>query len=178
MKKFFALILAGVLMAMTCVPVLAAPSISVESLITGATVAGGNGTVTLSDKLNNAKVTEPTAAEIAAAVGNGYTLIDTTNVTVTGGTAPYTITFAIPGVTTATEGFFLHYNGSSWDKIAATFGNGTATGTFNSLSPVAIVIKSSSTSPKTGANTMVAYAAFFGMVALAGAAVVYRRKDA
>ena len=73
-------------------------------------------------------------------------MIDERDVVIEGDTQsivwPLTITFKIPGVTSNSVGYFLHYsdNQGSVEVIDAVMGNGTMTGVFNSLSPVAFVV--------------------------------------
>lgn len=168
MKKFLALLLAAALTAMTCVPVLAAGSVSVNGVISGGTSSTGG--LTLKND-----VTSPTDADIKNAVGNGYTLVDTTDISASG-SGPYTITLNVAGVTAGSEGYFLLKVNGTWVKVAATFGNGTMTGTFSSLGAVSIVLKSASTAPKTGGSMAAGTAAALLMIALAGAVAVYRKK--
>lgn len=55
---------------------------------------------------------------------------------------PVTLTFQVPGVTPNSVGYFLHYldDQGTVEVIDAVMGNGTMTGVFNSLSPVAFVV--------------------------------------
>lgn len=52
---------------------------------------------------------------------------------------PVTISVKVPGVKADGKYAFLHFDGAKWEVIAATNDNGTLTGTFKSLSPVAVV---------------------------------------
>ena len=100
---------------------------------------------------------------------------DVKEVTAPAGTAfPLTITFTMKGVTADSKVQILHYNGTAWEKIPTTVGDGTVTGTFNSLSPVAFAVdkttlaSGTATSPKTSA-TAAAGVAVLGLAAAAGA---------
>lgn len=52
---------------------------------------------------------------------------------------PVIISVKVPGVKADGKYAFLHYDGAKWEVIAASNNNGTLTGTFNSLSPVAVI---------------------------------------
>lgn len=91
---------------------------------------------------------------------------------------PVTISFKMEGVTAKTKVQILHYNAESkaWEKIATTVGEGTVTGTFESLSPVAFVVdkttlsSGAATSPKTSASavSVIAVAGLAAVVAVCG----------
>lgn len=55
------------------------------------------------------------------------------------GTPGTPVTFKVAGITANSCVLVLHWNGSAWEAIPATVGEGTVTATFNSFSPVAIV---------------------------------------
>lgn len=113
-------------------------------------------------------------------------LLDVKEVHVEGNvTFPVTLTFQVKGVTAATKGTILHYNGSAWEVIDTTMGEGTMTGTFSSLSPVAFVVDKttlsgtnvsgntgSSSTESTSPKTEAAYPAEVGMVGLTGLVVL------
>lgn len=111
-------------------------------------------------------------------------LVDVKEVSVPEGTKfPITITFSVSGITANSKATLLHYDGTAWENIKTTVGEGTLTGTFDSLSPVAFVVdkttvgttSNGATSPKTSA----AAPAAAGVVALlAAAAVVGLKKNA
>lgn len=74
---------------------------------------------------------------------------------------PLIITFNVTGVTASSKGQILNFNGTSWVKVPTTFGEGTMTGEFDHLSPVAFVVdkttvSGSKTSPKTSASSTAA----------------------
>lgn len=60
---------------------------------------------------------------------------------------PITLTFAVAGIDEYSSVFFLHYNTTTgvWETIKGSCGNGFVTGTFTSLSPIAIVQMSADT---------------------------------
>ncbi|MDD3338504.1 MAG: LPXTG cell wall anchor domain-containing protein [Lachnospiraceae bacterium] len=104
---------------------------------------------------------------------------------------PLEMTIAVDGATAGTKGTLLHLNGTTWEAIKTTFGDGTATGIFDSLSPVAVVLDNSTTtgattatttstatSPKTGENATWAVVAAFVAVAAIGSAYAVKRKRA
>lgn len=105
---------------------------------------------------------------------------DTKNVTVPDGTQyPVTISFEMKGVTANSKVQILHYDveKKAWEKIDTTVGEGTVTGTFNSLSPVAFAVDKTtlssgvgSTSPKTSASavSVVAVVGLAAVVAVCG----------
>lgn len=146
------------------------------------------------------KTTDGLKAVLGDAFVEGMEVVDAMDVSVPEGTPmPVTITFDVPGVGTGTKVAVLHYNGSAWEVIEATAGNGTITATFTSLSPVAFVVdkntktgttstttsnstssSSSSVSPKTGENTgMLASAAVVAVLALGAGCVFFaKRKNA
>ena len=90
---------------------------------------------------------------------------------------PITLTFNVDGITADSYVMILHYNGTAWDSISATTGNGTVTATFTSLSPIAIVQleadTSAVTSPKTGAAMPAA--AVIAVICAAGVVVCTRK---
>lgn len=52
---------------------------------------------------------------------------------------PVTVTVKVPGVKADGKYAFLHYDGKKWEVVNAANNNGALTGTFKSLSPVAVV---------------------------------------
>ena len=92
---------------------------------------------------------------------------------------PVTITFSVAGATAKDTVYVFHYNGTSWDLVAKCAGNAVSA-TFDSLSPVALVLEKGAsdtgTSPKTGEQMMVLYSGI--VIALAGAVAftAYKKK--
>lgn len=121
---------------------------------------------------------------LKAVLGSDYNenmvVADVIDVVVKGDIAfPATITFQMKGVTASTKGQILHYNGKEWEKIPTTMGEGTISGTFQSLSPVAFVVDKTtlaggSTSPKTSAQPVTAVA-LAGLLAVAAACGMKKR---
>lgn len=115
---------------------------------------------------------------IGASSDNDIILLDVKEVRTIGQVAfPVTLTFSVKGVTADTKGTILHYNGSEWEVLDTTFGDGTMKATFPSLSPVAFVVdkttlKSGTSvgteSPKTGVSVPVmAMAVGLGAIVIA-----------
>ena len=110
-------------------------------------------------------------------------VVDIKEVRAPEGTAfPLTINFAMRGVTASTKVQILHYkaDASEWEKIPTTVADGSATGVFNSLSPVAFVVdkttlSTATTSPATSA-TSVSTVAVLGLAA-AAAALALKKKS-
>lgn len=175
MKKFAALATAFVLTLTMGMTAMAAPSPAVSGVVTSGIAVDKNGNKVdlvieeLPSKYQDA-VAELNSKEIlknllGSAYVDGMTVIDVKEVRVEGQgiTFPVTITFDVPGVISTTKVAVLHYNtdSSQWEAVPSKAGNGTIEATFDSLSPVAFVVdkntmasSASSTSPKTGENSM------------------------
>ena len=128
-----------------------------------------------------------TAEGLRAAMGSDYNenmmVVDIVDVKIVGDASqvkfPVTITFQVNGVTVSTKGMILHYTGSAWEKIPTTMGEGTMTGTFSSLSPVAFVVDKTTVtggtaSPKTSAQSAAAVA-LLGLLAVTAACGMKKR---
>ena len=149
--------------------VFAAPSPAASTVVTGVSNAvDNNGTSVKVDVVSEVPsnyaeaVTEiKTEAKLKEVLGSDFnenmTVADIKEVTVEGDASlvnwPLTITFTMKGVTASTKVQILHYTGSEWEKIPTTVGEGTVTGTFNSLSPVAFVVDKTTLSSATGTTT-------------------------
>lgn len=175
MKKFAALATALVLTLTMGMTAMAAPSPAVSGVVTSGIAVDKNGNKVdlvieeLPSKYQDA-VAELNSKEtlknlLGSAYVDGMTVIDVKEVRVEGQgiTFPVTITFDVPGVISTTKVAVLHYNtdSSQWEVVPSKAGNGTIEATFDSLSPVAFVVdkntmasSASSTSPKTGENSM------------------------
>ena len=157
------------------------------------------------EDLNDADTLESILGD---AYTDGMTVVDVKDVTVPEGSEyPVTITFEYPGITADSNVVLLHWTGTEWEVIASVAGDGTITGTFSDLSPVAVVIAASSdvtvpgdggttgtgtasgstssestsgtTSPKTGVdNSMLMFAGMTAVIALAGVCVLKNREVA
>ena len=141
----------------------AAPSPAASTVVTAvssATDTDGNAVnVSISSEIpaeyTQAVADIKTEAELKEVLGSDFnanmTVADVKEVTAPeGATFPLTITFAMKGVTASAKVQILHYTGSEWEKISTTVGEGTVTGTFNSLSPVAFVVDKTTLSSTTG----------------------------
>jgi hypothetical protein len=124
-----------------------------------------------------------TEAKLKEVLGSDFnanmTVADVKEVTAPEGAKfPLKITFAMKGVTASSKVQILHYDAekAAWEKIDTTVADGTVTGTFSSLSPVAFVVDKTTltsatgtaTSPATSATTVSAVAVL-GLAAVAAA---------
>lgn len=212
LKKAVAVVTAALTICAMSVTAFAQGSVKSTGVVTagGAKDANGNTVQTTLSSIpaeyaaavSEIKTTDGLKAVLGSAFVEGMEVVDAMDVSVPAGTPmPVTITFDVPGVGTGTKVAVLHYNGSAWEVIEATAGNGTITATFTSLSPVAFVVdkntktgasstttsssttsssNSSSVSPKTGENTgMLASAAVVAVLALGAGCVFFaKRKNA
>jgi hypothetical protein len=122
-------------------------------------------------------VTEYTKSEVKA---SELTVLDSMEVSVAEDVVvskekPIYLTFSFPGITAKTEAYVLHYGRNGWEVVPTTVLDGMVIGEFTSLSPVAVVVKTSTlkgsvlgsgrkTSPRTGDN--------FWLIVIAGAGVI------
>lgn len=128
--------------------------------------------------------------DLKTVLGSDYTenmvVADVKEVTAPEGTVfPVQITFDVHGVTSGSKVTVLHYNGTEWEKIPVdAVGEETVTATFESLSPVAIVVEKAAasaagtTSPKTGTSPVVMMAIFGAVICMAGAVVLTKKERA
>ena len=155
MKKFAALFATVLVMALSATSVFAAASVTLNENVatnmtgtttTNAAVAAFD-TNTLGVTLNDAKEdalaelpTNAASAEIVGVAEVSYT-----------GTIPaegVAITLNVTGISAGDNVYVIHYTGATtYEKLAATAGNGTVTATFTSLSPVAVVKYTVATTP-------------------------------
>lgn len=106
---------------------------------------------------------------------------------------PATVTFSVPGVVPTTKAAVLHYpkEGSAWEVVPSSVGEGTITATFQSFSPVAFVIDKTTmaanttgtgaaakVSPKTGEFPTVGVLTVIALLAACGAAGLAGKKRA
>ncbi len=206
MKKLFSVICAAVLVMATAVTVFAQQSIVITGVVqraSGATDASGQSVDIVVDNLedqldetvveqiiNDLQAGDIVRELLAEDYVEGMQVIDVKDVYVEGDgnvTFPVTITFDVPGVTVDSRVGLLHYTADNeWEKIEAEAGDGTITGIFNSLSPVAFIVdqntaaasSTSSESPKTGEGNTAAWAGAIAVLAFAGLVVTARKKHA
>lgn len=120
--------------------------------------------------------------ELGSSYKDGMAIIDTKNVRVIGDANsiawPVTITFTAKSIKATDDVVMLYYNvtDSKWEVIKATAGDGTITGTFNSLSPVVFVKAGAATSPTTGEPISLMVAGAAVLMGAAGAVVSKKRK--
>lgn len=178
-RKLTALVLAVVCAMALGMTAFAAGSPSASGVagkVTGAVDKDGNAVeVTVTE----ASQAAPSAAEVKDLLGDnfveGMKVVDVMDVSVPAGTVfPVDITFSVPGVTAGSNVAVLHYNGSAWEVVPSSAGNGSVTGTFESLSPVAIVADTAeagtgAASPKTGEPATVAVVGGIALLAAAAA---------
>ena len=136
-------------------------------------IGGEKGTAIANAATNaNAKITTEIKSVVDVTAPAGVT-VSASN--------PITLTFNVSGVSTGSYIMILHYNSAkgAWESIPATCGNGTVTGTFTSLSPIAFVeLKTEESllgvrSPKTADAYPVMLAC---TAAFAGGAIVFGKK--
>ncbi len=199
MKTRFLKTAAAVMAVVMCLgmTVFAAPSPSGSDFVVGgisnAVDADGNDVsgflevTELPDEYADVAAQLRTAEGLQAAMGADYNenmiVLDIVEARVVGDASqvkfPVTITFQVNGVTASTRGTILHYTGSEWEKIPTTMGEGTMTGTFASLSPVAFVVDKTTltggtVSPKTSAQSAAAVA-LLGLLAATAACGMKKR---
>lgn len=199
MKTRFLKTAAAVMAVVMCLgmTVFAAPSPSGSDFVVGgisnAVDADGNDVsgflevTELPDEYADAAAQIRTAEGLQAAMGADYNenmiVLDIVEARVVGDASqvkfPVTITFQVNGVTASTRGTILHYTGNEWEKIPTTMGEGTMTGTFDSLSPVAFVVDKTTltggtVSPKTSAQSAAAVA-LLGLLAATAACGMKKR---
>ena len=199
MKTRFLKTAAAVMAVVMCLgmTVFAAPSPSGSDFVVGgisnAVDADGNDVsgflevTELPDEYADVAAQLRTAEGLQAAMGADYNenmiVLDIVEARVVGDASqvkfPVTITFQVNGVTASTRGTILHYTGSVWEKIPTTMGEGTMTGTFASLSPVAFVVDKTTltggtVSPKTSAQSAAAVA-LLGLLAATAACGMKKR---
>lgn len=208
LKKAVAVVTAALTICAMSVTAFAQGSVKSTGVVSpqGAKDANGN-SVTVStasipaeyaEAVNAVKTTDGLKAVLGDAYVEGMEVVDAMDVSVPEGTPmPVTITFDVPGVGADTKVAVLHYNGSAWEVLEGTAGNGTITATFTSLSPVAFVVdkntatgtsngsntstgSSSSVSPKTGEDLGMLTATVAAAVLVLGAGCVFfvKRKNA
>ena len=167
----------------------AAPSPAASTVVTAvsnATDTDGNAvnvsiTSEIPPEYTQAVADIKTEAKLKEVIGSDFnaTVADVKEVTAPEGAKfPLKITFVMKGVTASSKVQILHYNrsASAWEKIDTTVADGTVTGTFSSLSPVAFVVDKTTltsatgtaTSPATSA-TAVSAVAVLGLAAVAAA---------
>lgn len=208
LKKAVAVVTAALTICAMSVTAFAQGSVKSTGVVSpqGAKDANGN-SVTVStasipaeyaEAVNTVKTTDGLKAVLGDAYVEGMEVVDAMDVSVPEGTPmPVTITFDVPGVGADTKVAVLHYNGTAWEVLEGTAGNGTITATFTSLSPVAFVVdkntatgtsngsntstgSSSSVSPKTGEDLGMLTATVAAAVLVLGAGCVFfvKRKNA
>lgn len=186
---------AGLVLALAaCVgmTVFAEPSPLASTAITGASAVDANGNTAevivseLPEEYADAAAAIQTEETLREVMGDDFNenmvVVDVVDVTTEGDVAfPLDITFEVAGVTSSTNAQVLHYVDEQWQKEPTTVGEGTVTATFESLSPVAIVIDRTTlasgagvTSPQTSAVSVSAVA-LVG-IAAAAAAVILKKK--
>lgn len=144
----------------------AAPSPAASTVVTAvssATDADGNAvnvsiTSEIPAEYTQAVADIKTEAKLKEVLGSDFnanmTVADVKEVTAPEGAKfPLKITFAMKGVTASSKVQILHYNGSAWEKIDTTVADGTVTGTFSKLSPVAFVVDKTTLTSATGTAT-------------------------
>ena len=164
----------------------AAPSPAASTVVTAvssATDTDGNAvnvsiTSEIPPEYTQAVADIKTEAKLKEVIGSDFnmTVADVKEVTAPEGAKfPLKITFVMKGVTASSKVQILHYNrsASAWEKIDTTVADGTVTGTFSSLSPVAFVVDKTTLTSATGTATSPATSATaVSAVAVLGLAAV------
>ncbi len=121
------------------------------------------GTIAIQDALDKLKDLEGIARIISKATGRDLhaadiAILDSMEVTPAQGLLvsaanPVSLTFSFPGITESTRAYVIHYENGEWVVMPTTVGDELVTGTFTSLSPVAVVVeKATLKSSVLGAN--------------------------
>lgn len=200
-KRLMALICVALLTVGMTMTVAAAPSPAASGVVTAiekavdknnaAIAVTGNDAVLVAENLSADQYATEMAyiknvdnlkKELGTAYKDGMAIIDTKNVKVVGEASliawPVTITFTAKSIKATDDVVMLHYNetNKAWEVIKATVGDGTITGTFNSLSPVVFVKAGAATSPTTGEPISLMVAGAAVLMGAAGAVVSKKRK--
>ena len=182
MKKLLSSVLVLVMaLSLFCVTAFAAPSTSTVAEVASAKDKNGNDVVVTEagEVASDVAITTAIAADKGAKeAASELKVLWQKDLTVPEGTTfPIDITFKAAGNTGAI--YVFHYEDGAWVKVGEGTGE-TVTATFNSLSPVALVVASTTsgaTSPKTG-ETVALYGAFSVILVACAAAYVVSRKKA
>ena len=171
--------------------VFAEPSVSASTVVTGVVeatdAAGKKASVTVVPTEN-----EEAAADIKkestlkTVLGNkynaNYKVVDVKDIKAEGDVQwPVSITFSVTGVTANTKGVVAQYVNGRWAVIDVKMGNGTITGTFDSVGTLAFILDTTTlqsgtaSSPQTSASAA-ALAGVVGISAAAGA-VLLKKKE-
>ena len=179
MKRAAAVLCGAALLASMTVSAFALPSPSVSGFVKGvksAVDANGNAVKIIVQQIADADFTvkeqaavdalrENPTAQLKNILGSEYKdtlqLVDIRNVKIVGDASlvkfPVDVTFDVPGVTSSSEAILLHYveKDDKWEVIHAKTGDQTIEASFNSLSPVAFVVDTSTANnmDKVGGNT-------------------------
>ena len=193
-KRLIALFSAALLVAGMTMTVAAAPSPAATGVVTGIEKAVNKDNVAVevvaedlsadqyATEMAYIKNVDNLKKELGTAYKDGMAIIDTKNVKVVGEASliawPVTITFTAKSIKATDDVVMLHYNetNKAWEVIKATVGDGTITGTFNSLSPVVFVKAGAATSPTTGEPISLMVAGAAVLMGAAGAVVSKKRK--
>lgn len=193
-KRLIALFSAALLVAGMTMTVAAAPSPAATGVVTGIEKAVNKDNVAVevvaedlsadqyATEMAYIKNVDNLKKELGTAYKDGMAIIDTKNVKVVGEASliawPVTVTFTAKSIKATDDVVMLHYNvtDSKWEVIKATAGDGTITGTFNSLSPVVFVKAGAATSPTTGEPISLMVAGAAVLMGAAGAVVSKKRK--
>lgn len=193
-KRLIALFSAALLVAGMTMTVAAAPSPAATGVVTGIEKAVNKDNVAVEVVAENLpadqyateiayiKNVDNLKKELGSSYKDGMAIIDTKNVRVVGDASliawPVTITFTAKSIKATDDVVMLHYNvtDSKWEVIKATAGDGTITGTFNSLSPVVFVKAGAATSPTTGEPISLMVAGVAVVAGAIGTAASKKRK--
>lgn len=152
--------------------------------VTSTDITDENVLATLSDLELFAKlISEYTHTTVKA---SELTILDSMDVNAQAGVEvseknPLFVSFSFPAITAKTQAYVLHFGKAGWEVVPTTISEGKVTGSFTSLSPVAIVAKKATlngsvlgarkTSPRTGDNFWLIFVAGLGVIALSATAL-------
>ncbi len=186
MKKVLTLVLA--LMMAVC---LAVPAFAIDSITDDTTFqADGGKEVTVSAPTADVTDAKATLESLGVSVTGTPSVVYLHNLDCTD--LPVTVTFTVANADSNDKLYVLHWNGSAWEKVGNEATGKTITVTFNTLSPVAVVMvsvtnpstpststststPSAPTAPQTGAPMAVPFIGL-AVIALAGIVAFKARK--
>ncbi len=152
MKKFFAAALVAVLIFAMSVTAFAAESIRIEDVnVSFGYIESGSGNIIVNDftKEEASKHRQSLyaqRADIAKAIGvqnlDNVKIVGLINIFGNASVSnPLTLSFNVPGVKANNLVNILHFVNGKWEVLPGIAGDGTITGTFTSLSPIAFAVQ-------------------------------------
>ena len=178
MKKFAKLLIAATMIMAMGVTAMAAPSPS-EKYVVGAVKDKDGNDVKVTVSAPTEKITAKDAVKVLELDEKTDVSVLVQDITAPANAVfPLTISLNVNGVKANSKVYVLHYDGSAWEKVEATAGEGIVKFTVDSLSPIAVVVEGSATkSPQTGTQGT-AMALMMALISVGAIAVISRRKTA